>query len=53
MGSSDDQAQRLRSDRAKATSRALVASATAGAGLDLPTVNPDAVAAWLANEARQ
>ena len=53
MGFSDDQIQRLRSDRAKATSRALVASAMAGTGLDLPTVNPDAAAAWLANEGRQ
>lgn len=53
LGFSDDQIQRLRSDRAKATSRALVASATAGTGLDLPTANPDAAAAQLADEAQQ
>lgn len=53
LGFSDDQIQRLRSDRAKATSRALVASATQGTGLALPTANPDAAAAQLANEAQQ
>ena len=53
LGFSDDQIQRLRSDRAKATSRALVASATAGTGLDLPSANPDAAAAQLADEAKQ
>ena len=50
LGFSDDQIQRLRSDRAKATSRALVASATQGTGLALPTSNPDAAARQLADE---
>ena len=53
LGFSDDQIQRLRSDRAKATSRALVASATAGTGLDLPSANPDAAAAQFVDEAQQ
>ena len=51
LGFSDDQIQRLRSDRAKATSRALVASATSGTGLALPTANPDAAAQQAAAEA--
>lgn len=51
FGFSGDQIQRLRSDRAKATSRALVASATQGTGLDLPSANPDAAASMLAAEA--
>lgn len=38
FGFTDDQIQRLRSDRAKATSRALVVSATAGTGLALSLV---------------
>ena len=49
-GFSDDRIQRLRSDRAKAASRALVASATQGTGLDLPAANPDAAARSLASE---
>ena len=53
LGFSDDQIQRLRSDRAKATSRALVASATQGTGLGLPTANPDAAARQLSDEVRQ
>lgn len=53
LGFSDGQMQRLRSDRAKATSRALVASATQGTGLALPTANPDAAAAQLADGAQQ
>lgn len=51
LGFSDDRIQRLRSDRAKATSRALVASATQGTGLALPTANPEAAALQLASEA--
>ena len=53
LGFSDDQIQRLSSDRAKATSRALVASAAQGTGLDLPSANPDAAARQLADEAAQ
>ena len=53
LGFSDDQMQRLRSDRAKATSRALVASATQGTGLALPSANPDAAARQMASEAAQ
>lgn len=51
LGFSDDQIQRLRSDRAKSQSRALVASATQGTGLALPTANPEAAALQLASEA--
>lgn len=47
LGFSDDQIQRLRSDRDRATSRALVAAATSGTGIDLPTANPVAAAALL------
>ena len=53
FGFTDDQIQRLRSDRAKATSRALVASAAAGTGLDLSSANPDAAARQLASEGSQ
>ena len=47
LGFSDDQIQRLRSDRDRATSRALVAAATSGTGIDLPTANPAAAGALL------
>lgn len=47
LGFSDDQIQRLRSDRDRATSRALVAAATSGTGIDLPSANPSAAAGSL------
>ena len=53
LGFSDDQIQRLRSDRDRATSRALVAAATSGTGIDLPSANPSAAAgALMAGAAR-
>ena len=53
LGFNADQITRLRSDRAKATSRALVASATRGTGLGLPAANPDAAAQAVASEDAQ
>lgn len=47
LGFSDDQIQRLRSDRDRATSRALVAAATSGTGIELPKANPAAAAGAL------
>ena len=52
LGFSDDQIQRLRSDRDRATSRALVAAATSGTGIDLPTANPAAAAGALLDGTR-